>query len=187
MRLFVALEIPAEVRQALSGAMARLQDTARGARWVRAEGIHITLKFIGEMADERAGAIGDSLRDVRVDAPVDARIHGLGFFPNERHPRVLWAGVSASPNLVELAEAVAARLEKLGIAGEGREFKPHLTLARFKNEDGLPRLREELGKLEPFEFGALSSNEFHLFRSELLPRGARYTRLETFSFARGNS
>ena len=189
MRVFVALDIPAEVRRAIGEMIARLRDVARGARWVRAEGVHVTLKFIGEIPAERVAAVEQALRDVRsvgIAAPVEAKFRGAGFFPNERHPRVFWAGVEASPNLAELARAVDARLTPLGIAAETREFRPHLTLARFKSEDGLPRLREEIKKLEPFDFGSMRASEFHLFQSQLGAGGAKYTKLASFPFGRSD-
>jgi RNA 2',3'-cyclic 3'-phosphodiesterase len=181
-RLFVALDIPAEVRRAIGEMIARLRDVARGARWVRAEAVHVTLKFIGEMPAERVAAIQEALREARVAEPVEALFRGAGFFPNERHPRVFWAGIEASPNLAELAGSVDARLSKLGIAAETREFRPHLTLARFKSEDGLARLREEIKKLEPFDFGSMRASEFYLFQSELGRGGAKYTKLANFPF-----
>jgi RNA 2',3'-cyclic 3'-phosphodiesterase len=184
-RLFVALEIPDEVRRAIGEMIARLRDVAHGARWVRAEGVHVTLKFIGEMPAERVVAIEQALRGARgagVIASVEAKFRGAGFFPNERHPRVFWASVEASPNLAELAREVDARLSSLGIAAETREFRPHLTLARFKSEDGLPRLREEIKKLEPVDFGSMETSEFHLFQSQLGAGGAKYTKLATFPF-----
>lgn len=185
MRVFVALDIPTEVRRAIGEMIAQLRDVASGARWVRAEGVHVTLKFIGEIPAERVAAIELALRGVRglgIDAPVEAKFRGAGFFPNERHPRLFWAGVEASPNLAELARAVDTRLAPLGIASETREFRPHLTLARFKNEDGLPRLRDEIRKLEPFDFGSLRASEFHLFQSQLGPGGAKYAKLANFPF-----
>jgi RNA 2',3'-cyclic 3'-phosphodiesterase len=184
-RLFVALEIPDEVRRAIAEMITRLQDVARGARWVRAEGVHVTLKFIGETPAEQVAAIGQALWGAgaaRIAPPVEARFRGAGFFPNERHPRVFWSGVDASPNLAELARDVDTRLSSLGIAAETREFRPHLTLARFKSEDGLPRLREEIKKLEPFDFGSMRADEFHLFQSQLGAGGAKYTKLATFPF-----
>ncbi len=187
MRVFVALDIPAEVRRAIGEMIARLRGVARGARWVRAEGVHVTLKFIGEIPAERVAAVEQALRDVRsagIAAPVEAKFRGAGFFPNERHPRVFWAGIEASPNLADLARAVDARLTPLGIASETREFRPHLTLARFKSEDGLRRLRDEIKRLEPFEFGSMRASEFHLFQSQLGPGGAKYTKLASFPFGR---
>lgn len=184
MRLFVALDIPDEVRGAIGEMIARLRSVARGARWVRPEGVHVTLKFIGEMPAERVSAIEDALRGAGVAAPVEAKFLGAGFFPNERHPRVFWAGVEASANLAELAGEVDRHLSTLGIAAESRAFRPHLTLARFKSEDGLPRLREEIKKLEPIDFGSMRASEFYLFQSLLGPGGAKYTKLAAFPFGR---
>jgi RNA 2',3'-cyclic 3'-phosphodiesterase len=181
-RLFVALDIPAEVRRAIGETIARLHDVAKGARWVRPEGVHVTLKFIGETPEEKVARIEAALRDVRAHGAVEAKFHGAGFFPNERHPRVFWAGVEASPNLAELAGEVDKRLSQLGIEAETRAFKPHLTLARFKSDDGLPHLREAIKKLEPFDFGAMRTSEFHLFQSQLGRGGAKYTKLVSFPF-----
>lgn len=238
MRLFVALDIPAEVRGAIGDLIARLRDVARGARWVRPEGVHLTLKFIGEVPEERVAAIVEALRGVSrrapavavsknsapeiaapnipaaeiaapnissskvappklsapkaaapeifsgIDVKIDVKFRGAGFFPNDRHPRVFWAGVEASPNLADLAHAVDAQLVGIGIAAESREFRPHLTLARFNSEDGLPRLREEIKKLGPFDFGSMRANEFHLFQSELGRGGSKYTKLANFPLSR---
>ncbi len=185
MRLFVALDIPDEVRRTIGEMLARLRDLARGARWVPPEGVHVTLKFIGEIPEGRVAAFEEALRGVcgvGIAAPVEAKFRGAGFFPNERHPRVFWAGVEASTNLAKLAGDVDRRLSALGIAAESRGFRPHLTLARFKSEDGLPRLREEIKKLEPFDFGSMQSSEFCLFQSQLGPGGAKYTKLAAFPF-----
>ena len=187
MRLFVALDVPAEVRISLGAVIARLEKVGRGARWVRVEGIHLTLKFIGEMPDETVPAIDQALREVRLPSPVEAQFRGVGFFPNERHPRVCWAGVEGSPNLGELAAQVDMRLEKFGVERETKAFRPHLTLARFKSDDGLTRLLEEIRKIEHAEFGAMLAREFYLFRSELRPGGARYTKLAAFPFVEAQS
>jgi len=179
-RLFVALEIPDEVRRALGEIIARLQKTGRGARWVRPEGIHVTLKFIGEW--ENLPGIQAALSGTRLPTPVEARFRGLGFFPHERHPQVLWAGVEASPNLAELAAAIDERLAAVGIGREARPFRPHLTLARIKSEDGLAALRDETRKIGSPDFGSMRTGEFHLFRSDLSREAARYTSLAKFHF-----
>lgn len=187
MRLFVALEIPDEIKKRLERLIERLRGTARGARWNRAEALHLTLKFIGEMPKEKLPAIQEALSSVHDGAPVEAHIRGTGFFPNERHPHVFWVGVEASPNLNELAAAVDASLKNVGIPPETREFSAHLTLARIKSEDGLPRLREAIRNRETTDFGSMRATEFHLYRSELLPDGARHTRLASFPFVEAQS
>ncbi len=183
MRVFVALDIPDRIRQALAGLIGKLERTCRGARWVRVEGLHVTLKFIGEAAPEMVERIQAELATIRLAAPVETSFRDVGFFPNERHPRVFWVGIAATPNLAELAAEIERRLEPLGIPSESRPFRPHLTLARFKSEDGLERLREELRSAGPFEFGSTQAGELHLYRSQLKPGGAEYTRLKTFPFA----
>jgi 2'-5' RNA ligase len=120
---------------------------------------------------------------VHLSAAVDVRIRGGGFFPNERHPRIFWIGVEASQNLAELAAAVDANTKKLGVAPENRAYSPHVTLARFKSDDGLPQLRDAIRGLGPLEFGEMRATEFQLIRSELQPGGSRYTRLASFSFS----
>lgn len=192
MRLFVALEIPGDTREALGEMMAQLAPLCRGARWSRPEGMHLTLKFIGEVSSEKAAKIRAQLRAAGHFSPVGIAFRGAGFFPNERHPRVFWAGVEAGPALASLAAAIEQRLEILGIARETREFRPHLTLARFKSEEGLPALLAGLARLEKastagggpgMEFGRGTFEEFHLIESKLHPQGATYTTLETFRFA----
>jgi RNA 2',3'-cyclic 3'-phosphodiesterase len=183
MRIFVALEIPEEVRRALRGLVGKLEGTCRGARWAHVEGAHVTLKFIGEASPEKVERIRGELATIRLAAPVELTFRNVGFFPNERHPRVFWAGIAASDNLGELAAEVERHLEPLGIAREQRPFRPHLTLARFKSEDGLDRLREALPKAGPLEFGATRTGELHLYQSRLKPDGAEYTRLATLVFA----
>jgi 2'-5' RNA ligase len=182
MRLFVALDIPDETRAAVGKLIAQLAPLCRGAKWVRVEGIHLTLKFIGEQPEERVARLEKELGAVHSPDPVQLRFASAGFFPSARSPRVFWAGIEASPNLATLAEEIDLRLEPLGIPRERRGFKPHLTLARFNSAAGLPQLRDALAELGPLEFGRATASEFHLYRSQLQRGGAVYTRLATFPF-----
>jgi 2'-5' RNA ligase len=192
MRLFVALEIPKQTLVALQALVALLAPICRGARWSRPEGMHLTLKFIGEVSSERAAKLRAELRGAGEFSPLEIAFHGAGFFPNARHPRVFWAGVEAGATLAALTAEIERRLEPLGIARETREFRPHLTLARFKSEEGLPALQTALAKLEKesapgsavgLDFGHARYEEFHLIESKLHPQGATYITLETFRFA----
>jgi 2'-5' RNA ligase len=187
-RLFVALEIPAEVRDGFAALITELRAadssfSKNRARWVRPENLHVTLKFIGHVDTGKLDAIRAALAEVRLDSPVELRFRGLGFFPNGKRPRVFWAGIEASPNLAPLAADIEARLAKVGISGETREFAPHLTLARFDPpgiSDGLSAIAQENAARE---FGAVRSGEFHLFESKTKSSGAEYTRLASFTFA----
>jgi len=190
-RLFVALDFPNPIRQSLRELIARLKSECRRAKWVRPEAMHITLKFIGEVGAEKLEPIRVALAPVHSTGPVEMQFRGLGFFPNERRPRVLWCGVEASPNLAELAAAVERALVPLGIAIESRDFVPHLTLARI-NTDRVPRrdletLVRAAGELKSYDFGRTRETEFHLIESILKPAGAEYRRLETFPIVKGSA
>src|ERR1700682_6580614 len=115
MRLFVALEIPAAVRENLATLMDELRaadasSAKNKARWVRPENLHVTLKFIGHIDAGKLDAIRASLAEVSSGGTVELRFRGLGFFPNEKRPRVFWAGIAASPNLAPLDADIDARL-----------------------------------------------------------------------------
>ncbi len=183
MRLFVALDIPEDVRTALKQCASQLSKICRAARWVRLEGAHLTLKFIGEVPAERAEAIQLALAEIHGIAPVEIHFAGVGFFPESRRPRVLWAGVEGGPALAKLAAAVDECLATLGVSREAREFRPHVTLARLNSPKGLEPLREAAAKLGSPEFGRTTAREFCLYQSVLRPTGAEYTRLATFNFS----
>jgi 2'-5' RNA ligase len=191
MRLFVAFEIPNETREALAGLIARLKPKCSSARWVQPEGMHLTLKFIGHTSADNVPAIRKALSSVRSSEAVAIHFRGLGFFPSEGQPRVMWCGAEASANTVPLASDIDRSLGQLGIEPETRAFAPHLTLARFKGDEFRKRgqSEEDCGQLVAIvrdlpveDFGKLRTPEFHLFESKLSRSGAEYTRLETFHF-----
>lgn len=183
MRVFVALDIPEEVRQRIGEFAREMRDRAPQARWVRVDGIHVTLKFIGEVSPERVEEIRRALASVRAPAPVEMDFRDAGFFPDERRPRVFWVGIQASPVLAELAGEIERSLEPLGIARESRPFQPHLTLARFERPSTSGDLRRALAEGGQREFGSAVAREFHLYQSQIGKGGAKYTRLESFPFA----
>ena len=185
MRLFVALEIPAAVRDNLTAQVAELRELSakvadKRPRWVRPENLHVTLKFIGEVEAAKLEGIRSALTAIGLDAPVGLDFRGLGFFPDERYPRVLWAGLHASGNLPVLARDIDGALEGQGIARDQRAFTPHLTLARFEPRSLHEKLRAAVQKNSEREFGAFQAREFHLIQSKLEPSGAEYRSLAAF-------
>src|SRR4029077_916587 len=136
-----------------------------------------------EVSEAGLAGIRGALVGVRSDQPVTLEFRGLGFFPNEKHPRVFWAGIDASPNLKPLATDIDAAAEKLGIPAEKRPFSPHLTLARFESRRLPEKLRASIQENVGCDFGALRTNHFHLIESKLKPSGAEYTALESFPFS----
>jgi RNA 2',3'-cyclic 3'-phosphodiesterase len=190
-RLFVALEIPATVRDNLAAFIKDTQSDTRDrsdrsaeqrVRWVRPENLHVTLKFIGEVAEARLDGIRAALSSVQAGVPLELRVHGLGFFPNENRPTVLWTGLDAPTNLQRLAGDIDRALATQDIAKEKWAFVPHLTLARFSSPGIQKKLLAAIKQNDKREFGAFQAREFHLIESKLKPSGAEYTRLQTFRF-----
>ncbi len=178
LRAFVAVELPAEVRDALAREQRRLREDLPGARWVRPEGIHLTLHFLGEIRAELVPALEREIAAAVAPSPAFAvRLRGRGVFPSPRRPRVLWIGVDGSGGLEDLQRDTGAALARCGLAPERRPFRPHLTLARFRRPPGrqtLSSLRRILAAPAGCG-GEFTADTAALLRSELLPRGARYT------------
>jgi 2'-5' RNA ligase len=183
MRLFVALEIPSAVRENLAELLEALRAVSPQTRWARPENLHVTLKFIGEVPETKLVAIRAALAQVRSAQPITLDFRGLGFFPSEKHPRVFWAGIEASPNLKTLAANIEKATETLGVPREQRPFSPHLTLARFDPPRLPDQLRAAIQENAGREFGSVRTNQFHLIESKLKPSGAEYTTVESFQFA----
>jgi RNA 2',3'-cyclic 3'-phosphodiesterase len=182
-RLFVALDVPDQTRRALHAVVDDFSAVCRGARWVRPEGIHVTLKFIGHIEDAKLPDIQETLSCVHHENAIHLAFRQFGFFPNEKRPRVFYVGIEAGDALAALAREIEDRLEPLDIAKEERTFQPHLTLARFKTNEGLPELRKKLGALPSQDFGRAAVAEFHLYQSMLQSGGSVYTKLSTYRFA----
>lgn len=187
MRLFVALDLPESVRVVLSDLMAQWKPLAReGAQWVRPEGMHVTLKFIGHVDAAKLPGIQAALAPIRSDAPVEINIRGAGFFPSPKRPRVLWCGVHATPNLAGLAAEVDRALVPLEIPAETRAFQPYLTLARLNAPAAkLAPLVAAAEKADDREFGAMRETEFHLYESILQRGGAQYRKVSSYRFVKG--
>jgi RNA 2',3'-cyclic 3'-phosphodiesterase len=177
MRVFIALDIPEEIRARLIKYMERARALAPQARWARVEGLHVTLKFIGETSEQRIEEVKASLASVKA-APLVVRFERVGFFPNAKAARVFWAGVDGGEELPRLAAAIDLTIEKVGFAREQKIYHPHLTLARTS----VRPLRELLPLLEdnPPQFGTMTAREFFLYRSQPQKGGSKYTKLERF-------
>jgi 2'-5' RNA ligase len=182
-RLFVAIEIPADIRERFANFLSELRAIAPKAKWVRPENLHVTLKFLGHTEPSKLAAIKDALANVRSPQAVALDFRGLGFFPNEKRPRVFWAGMQSSSNLATLASGADRAVHELGFPLEERAFKPHLTLARF-DPPKLPANLLEFARVHAGRnFGSFAAQEFHLIESKLKPTGAEYTKLHSFLFS----
>jgi len=177
MRIFIALDIPEEIRARLTQYMERARALAPEARWTRVEGLHVTLKFVGHVSDAMVEQIKTTLASIKT-APFAVRFEGVGFFPNPKAARVFWAGVEGGADLPRLASAIDAALEKLGIERETKPYHPHLTLARTSARP-LRELQPLLADTPP-QFGTMTAREFFLYQSQPQKGGSKYTKLERF-------
>ena len=181
MRLFVALQISEEIRESISELICELRPLNDSWKWTRAKNLHITLKFLGEVAEHKVPSAVEILRNIPAEFPIPLKFQSLGFFPNERRPRVLWVGIDTPQSLPKLATAIDESLAKLGVVREERGFSPHLTLARCKEGKLSVTFREAIAKHVSRVFGEMNATSFHLIESTLKSTGAEYTTLESFS------
>jgi 2'-5' RNA ligase len=184
LRLFIALELPPQVLEALEATQRdlRAQVPERAARWVRPGGIHLTLKFLGDVPAERVDAVETAIRRaVKGHSPFELRAEGLGVFPNPQKARVLWVGVEGELEaLGRLRASVEDHVAPLGYPTESRSFSAHLTLARASRNASRAE-QEALGGLvagsDVRTLAVWQVGEVSLMRSQLKPGGAVYTRL----------
>lgn len=177
MRLFIALDILGDIRKRMSEYMERVRSYAPDARWARVEGLHVTLKFVGQASDALVQQIKSALAVIKT-APFEVKFEGVGFFPNPKAGRVFWIGVNGGEPLTQLAATVDAAMEKLGIAREEKAYHPHLTLARASSHP-LRELQPLLNGPPP-QFGTMAAREFFLYQSQPQRGGSKYTKLERF-------
>lgn len=176
LRLFVAVDVPEALKDAIEREVGgRLRDVLDGAKWTRREGRHLTLSFLGNVGEERVPQVADAISSAaREHAPFEARFEEVGGFPSLRRPRVLWVGIGeGAEEMSALQRSLSLALEPLGFEPEDRPFTAHLTLARFPR----PRVIADVPAVDvPRDH--FTVGELVLFRSQLHPKGARYTALE---------
>jgi 2'-5' RNA ligase len=177
LRTFVALLLPDGVRTGLAAVSEELRAQTRGLTWVPPENLHLTLRFLGEIGPATLEHVRDAVAAAAAAvAPFTVSLGGLGGFPAGRAPRVLWASVATGGEKVEaLFAELEAALVARGIPGESRAFHSHVTLARARDPRGAKELLRVLGAGPAF--GEVRVEALHLMRSELGPRGARYSAL----------
>ncbi len=184
-RTFIAIELPAEILRLMKQAQAQLQASALpgSARWVRVDGIHLTLKFLGPVPTSQLGAITQAMvAAVGNITPFTLTIGGAGCFPTLKRPRVVWIGVNEpTGGLNSLQRAIESALTPLGYPPEGRGFQPHLTLGRAARDAAphdLKQLGDVVGTANIGTLGQFLVSEVALIKSDLKPSGADYSALE---------
>lgn len=183
LRAFIAVEIPPGIHQAIEDQTASIRATLNASlvRWVPAENIHLTLKFLGDVSPSNVELLEQMLSvEVSQHRTFEMKFGGLGAFPNPKRPRVIWIGIQAPAGLEALQHGIEAATATLGYPDEQRPFSPHLTIGRVKQNistAGMQQIRAALGKTEVGSLGTTKVSAIHLFKSDLKPTGAVYTRL----------
>jgi 2'-5' RNA ligase len=185
-RSFLALDPPEEILREIGRVQDRLRKLIHGdVRWARPESIHLTLKFFGDIPERDVANISAVAGKAAAEVgPFDLTIGGAGVFPDPHRPRIIWLGMSGDvARLVTFQQGMELALREIGFAREERPFRPHLTLGRIKTPKGLIGLTGVLGKGETYTAGRFTASGLGLFKSDLTPRGAIYTRLAGYTFA----
>ncbi len=171
--------LPDDVRQRLAAEIERLRPHAADVAWVAPANLHLTLKFLGQVDEARVPAVAAALATAAAGhRGFDVLVRGLGAFPSPARPRVLWAGLAEDAGrLRALAESVDDACGGLGFPRETRAFAGHVTLGRVREPRRRPTLADALAR--GGEFGRVRVARVTLMRSELSPRGARYSELAT--------
>ncbi len=177
MRLFIAIELPEAIKAEIAKVQQQIKASGASANWTRPEGIHLTLKFLGEVEEAKtAGTIEALGAACRGTAPLRLEIAGAGAFPNVKAPRVLWLGVRGdTARLATLQAAVEDAMEKLGFEREDRKFSPHLTLARVKFLRPRDNWQQVIEGIRDVKLGGFTADRVSLMKSELRRDGAVYS------------
>jgi RNA 2',3'-cyclic 3'-phosphodiesterase len=182
-RLFIALSLPEEALSDISIAQDSLKEAIPGARWVEPRGAHLTLKFLGPVHDESLLDIIAVLEEsVRTLSAYTYSIRGIGGFPTPTRPRVVWAGIEDDGQTFNLAGHIERAMEWLGFKPEGRDFHPHITLARIKHPQRLKNSAVLQRASQNLIIDGLKALEATLFESKLSPKGATYTAISRAAF-----
>ncbi len=182
MRLFIAIALPDSWKLILALPESSIGWLGRGVKWVEPRGMHLTLRFLGEVADGDLPALESAITSaIGSTAQFTMRIHGTGVFPNPRRPRVYWAGIEAPSILMELQSRIEQQMQEMGFEKEDIPFYPHLTLARIKEPIGKERMTEALLNFR-LESEPITVSELLLMQSHLSRDGAHYEAIRHFPF-----
>ena len=185
-RSFIAVELSTEIAEGVRGIQKGLRERTGGVSWVRPEGIHLTLKFLGDVDPGRIeGIAGKAEACVKGRGPFFIGIRGCGGFPNPRNPRVIWIGVEDPAGfLKEIQARLEQGMEEMDFTREERAYTPHLTIGRLRSGKGKGDVSQALEAMKGCDLGSMEVREICLFRSQLKPTGAEYTKLKVISLSR---
>lgn len=182
-RSFLAFELPVTIKDIISRASAEMKKLPLHVRWVRVDNIHLTVVFMGNISEDDLGQIGEAVSKVcKRYGPFNISLNGSGIFGSRRNPRVLWIGLDGDlERMSYFRNSLQKHLKPFGIKEEKRRFKPHLTLGRFrKGTESNVDLDDLLSTYQNITSPLCAVEELTLFKSELKPGGAVYSKVEAW-------
>jgi len=184
MRLFVGIGLPDGCRDAISRALSPLRERGDSISWTRAENLHLTLKFLGEVPEDRVGPLAAGMGAAAGDArPFDLLLEGAGGFPTISSPRILWVGIREPLDPVrKLHQNMEDVLSGAGFPREGRSFHPHITVGRVRRRLSRERIERIVAALSGKRFGVAHADSYRLYESRLSPSGAVYAVVREIRF-----
>jgi 2'-5' RNA ligase len=182
MRTFIAIELDKTIKVTLSALIQKLDTGGRNIRWIKSQGMHLTLKFLGEVSEDKITEVKTVLGSIAKDySRFPLSLKGTGTFPPAaRIPRVVWIGIEKNEFLQNIQARVENELHNIRFPKEKRTYHPHLTLGRVKGPQNIETVMETLNQYKETEFGGMTVNKITLFKSTLKPTGAEYTILSEF-------
>ena len=180
MRCFIALEVPEDLQEALGRLQGKLRAAGADVKWTAPRTIHLTVKFLGDIRGEDTPKVCEAVTAV----PMELGIAGVGSFPAEGTPRVVWAGIAGE---IEPLKSLVTSLETgiadaVGVAPETRPYHAHLTLGRVRSVRGVDRLVRLMKEMPPPDLGTFTADELVLFMSELTREGPTHTPMARAKF-----
>ena len=187
-RCFISVTLPDDVRRPMADLIAELKKTKPDVSWVPAENIHLTLKFLGNIDDSLIPLIKERItKKLSHYNAFYIKIVGVGCFPSERRPRVLWIGVERSDLLNSIQKDMEAEVEEFGFAPEDRPFSPHLTFGRVRSQRGIAEMLRRVTEFRTADFGLVEVKSIHIMKSDLKPTGAEHTSIAAIPIGRGRN
>ena len=187
-RCFISVKLPDDVRRSMADLIAELKKTGPDVSWVPAGNIHLTLKFLGNTNDSLIPMIKERItKKLSHYNAFYIKIVGVGCFPSERRPRVLWIGVERSDLLNSIQKDMEAEVEELGFAPEDRPFSPHLPFGRVRSQRGIAEMLRRVTEFRTADFGLVEVKSIHIMKSDLKPTGAEHTSIAEIPIGRGRN
>lgn len=181
-RTFIAINLTREIKETLNKIQSQLKKADADVKWVGQEGMHITLKFLGNVVIGQLESVYQMVFEATSNFnPFQLSLSSVGAFPNLSSPKVVWVGIDKGKEIcIELAKQIDANLLRLGFPIEQKEFVPHLTLGRVKSPRGKNELSKLVSELKTQSFGQMDVSKIEVMGSQLTPKGAIYTTLQEF-------